>query len=60
MKKKFFEIIRDISSGDVFKCNSSQTRSQSGSCDGSSEREDNEKNEKETETLLNKKKKLSF
>lgn len=59
-EKKFFEIIRDISSGDVFKCNSSQTRSQSGSCDGSSEREDNEKNEKETETLLNKKRNCLF
>ena len=52
--KKFFDIIKDNSTGES-KCNSIQTQSQSGSCDGGSEQEENEKNEKEKKIFLNKK-----
>ena len=57
-EKKFFEIIRDNSTGDTSKCNTILTQSQSGSCDVVSEQEENEKNEKEekdTKMFLNKK-----
>ena len=57
-EKKFFEIVRDNSTGDTSKCNTILTQSQSGSCDGVSEQEENEKNEKEekgTKIFLNKK-----
>ena len=56
--KKFFEIIRDNSTGESSKCNTIQTQSQSGSCDGGSEQEENEKNEKENKIFLNKKRSL--
>jgi len=59
-EKKFFEIIRDNSTGETSKCNTIQTQSQSGSCDGSSEQEENEKNEKDTKILLNKKRSMPF
>ena len=59
-EKKFFEIIRDNSTGETSKCNTIQTQSQSGSCDGSSEQEENEKNEKDTKMLLNKKRSMPF
>jgi len=60
-EKKFFEIIRENSIGDeTSKCNTPKTQSQSGSCDGLSEREENEKSEKEAKTFLNKKRSCLF
>ena len=56
--KKLFEIIKDPSSGDISKCNSTQTVSPYGSCDEMSEQEENEKSEKETAKFLNKKRNL--
>ena len=56
--RKFFEIIRDNSTGESSKCNTIQTQSQSGSCDGGSEQEENDKNEKEKKIFLNKKRNL--
>ena len=53
--KKFFEIKRDNSNGDTSKCNTIQTQSNSGSSDGGSEQEENDKNEKDTKRFLNKK-----
>ena len=57
--KKFFEIIRDNSTGDNSKCNTIQTQSQSGSCDAGSEQEENDKNEK-NKMFLNKKRNCLF
>ena len=51
-EKKFFEIIRDNSNGDVSKSITTLTISQSDSCDGSSE--------KEGKNFLNKKRKCIF
>ena len=50
--KKFFEIIKDNPSGDISKCNSTQTQSSAGSSDDSSDKDDNEK---EVKILLKKK-----
>ena len=59
--KKFFEIIRDNSINDnISKCNSSKTQSQTNSCDGLSEKEENEKTEKDQKTFLNKKRNSVF
>jgi hypothetical protein len=60
--KKFFEIIRDNSAGDNSKCNTIQTQSQSqsGSSDGGSIQDENEKNEKENKMFLNKKRGCLF
>ena len=60
--KKFFEIIRDNSAGDNSKCNTIQTQSQSqsGSSDGGSVQDENEKNEKENKMFLNKKRGCLF
>ena len=52
IEKKFFEIIRDNSNGDVSKSITTLTLSQSDSCDGSSE--------KEEKSFLNKKRKCLF
>ena len=51
-EKKFFEIIRDNTNGDVSKSITTLTLSQSDSCDGSSE--------KEEKSFLNKKRKCLF
>ena len=51
IEKKFFEIIRDNSNGDVSKSITTLTLSQSDSCDGS---------EKEEKSFLNKKRKCLF
>ena len=56
--KKFFEIKREVSGGDISKCNTIQTQSQSGSCDDS-EQEENDKNGKE-KIFLNKKRGCLF
>ena len=58
--KKFFEIIKDNSVGDVSKCGTPLTQSQSGSCDGSSDHEENEKSEKDIKNFLNKKRSSIF
>ena len=60
--KKFFEIIRDNSAGDNLKCSTIQTQSQSqsGSSDGGSVQDENEKNEKENKMFLNKKRGCLF
>ena len=55
LEKKFFEIIRDNNTSSI----GTPTRSQSDSCDGSSEREENEKIDKE-KCFLNKKRKSIF
>ena len=52
VEKKFFEIIRDNTNGDVSKSITTLTLSQSDSCDGSSE--------KEEKSFLNKKRKCLF
>ena len=52
IEKKFFEIIRDNTNGDVSKSITTLTLSQSDSCDGSSE--------KEEKSFLNKKRKCLF
>lgn len=59
LEKKFFEIIRDnnITTSDGAKSITTPTRSQSDSCDGLSDREDNEKTDKD---FLNKKRKCLF
>ena len=55
LEKKFFEIIRDNNTSSI----GTPTRSQSDSCDGSSEREENEKIDKE-KCFLNRKRKSIF
>ena len=52
VEKKFFEIIRDNTIGDVSKSITTLTMSQSDSCDGSSDREE--------KSFLNKKRKGIF
>ena len=59
LEKKFFEIIRDNNASDVSKSITTPTRSQSDSCDGLSDKEDNDKNYKDKD-FLNRKRKCIF
>ena len=62
LEKKFFEIIRDNNNtSEGAKSITTPTRSQSDSCDGLSDREENEKNDKDKDKdFLNRKRKCIF
>ena len=59
-EKKVFEITRENSTGESTKSNTLLTQSQSGSFEDSSEREENEKIDKDNKSVLNTKKSCLF